>query len=256
MPVVVLSKDGFAAIGKQTMLGVNQVLLLFLSLLLMLNFSAAQNGVDLVVHIVPHSHVDAGWLETSDEYYTNSVAEILTQVLNQLDHNVKRRFVWAETKHFRRWYESLSQLDKTRVLRVIQDGQFEFVGKVIGLKHNHPLMLYALGGGLVEPDEALPSLHAILEQYTIGHDWLYNNFGIRPSVGWQIDATGHSDATPSLLGMMGYEALVVNRLHFRVKQQFKSEKHMEFFWKGANVGKDASPLLTHILAEHYRTPEG
>lgn len=107
------------------------VVLLFLSLLFMLESSAAQSGVDLVVHVVPHSHVDAGWLETAEEYYINSVSEILTQVLNQLDHNVKRRFVWAETKHFKRWYEALSQLDKSRVLRVIQDGQLEFVGESI-----------------------------------------------------------------------------------------------------------------------------
>lgn len=108
----------------------------------------------------------------------------------------------------------------------------------------------------MQADEALPSLHGLLEQYTIGHDWLYKNFGIRPTVGWQIDAIGHSSATPALMALMGYEALVINRVHYRLKQQFKSEKRMEFFWKGAEVGQDASPLLTHILAEHYSTPEG
>ena len=50
---------------------------------------------DLIVHLVPHSHVDAGWLETSDTYFENAVADILTNVLNQLDHDVTRRFVWV-----------------------------------------------------------------------------------------------------------------------------------------------------------------
>ena len=57
--------------------------------------------------------------------------------------------------YFRRWYTSLSQIDKNRVLRVIKDGQLEFVG-----------------GGEVQHDEALPSWQSVVQQISEGHSKL------------------------------------------------------------------------------------
>jgi hypothetical protein len=64
--------------------------------------------------VVPHSHDDAGWLKTVDEYYqgTNgksdhsSVRNILDTVIAQLDANSSRRFTYAEMVYFTKWYNS------------------------------------------------------------------------------------------------------------------------------------------------------
>ena len=39
------------------------------------------------VHIVSHSHMDAGWLSTFDEYYNDWVKRILTSVTQKLHKN-------------------------------------------------------------------------------------------------------------------------------------------------------------------------
>ena len=39
--------------------------------------------------------------------------------------------------------------------------------------------------------------------------------------------------TPSLFSLMGFQALVINRIHHQIKDFFKQSKHMEFLWRGS-----------------------
>ncbi len=80
-------------------------------------------------------------------------------------------------------------------------------------------------------------------QMTEGHQYLLKNFGVQPRVGWQIDPFGHSGLhhcvlplfdspfelmmgvdpivcaalTPTLFALMGFDAMVINRIHFQIK---------------------------------------
>ena len=63
-----------------------------------------------IVHIVPHSHNDLGWVNTVDEYYTGhdtrfqNVTKELTNIILALDENPQRKFPWAEIKFFSMWW--------------------------------------------------------------------------------------------------------------------------------------------------------
>ena len=61
------------------------------------------------VHIVPHTHNDVGWRATIQTYYdfvsTNSVKNILDQVVEALSKNSKRRFGHVEQLFFQKWWE-------------------------------------------------------------------------------------------------------------------------------------------------------
>jgi len=208
----------------------------------------AQNDLDLMIHVVPHSHVDAGWTETMETMLENHAKVILERVLDQLDGDLKRRFVWAEVYFFRNWYEGLQQGEKNRVRRAVKEGQLEFVN-----------------GGLVEHDESLTPWEFLVEQLREGHEWLEQHFGVRPTVAWQIDAAGHSDATPAILSQMGIDSLFLGKLHYRMKQQFKSQKNLEFIWRGADLsaGRKSSTsswrggdVFTHVLYQGFSSPEG
>lgn len=111
------------------------------------NFAQQSNSNDLNVFIIPHSHCDPGWLETFEGYYSSQVSRILDSVTSALSHNAARKFVWAETSYFKRWYERQSREKKQVVKSMIKNQQLEIVG-----------------GGWVQHDEANPDVFAIINQ--------------------------------------------------------------------------------------------
>jgi len=113
-----------------------------------------------------------------------------------------------------------------------------------------------VGGGWSQNDEANPTPLAVISQMSSGHAYLKQHFNFTPSVGWQIDPFGHSSVTPSLFASMGFRALVLNRLHHKVKTQLKNTQMMEFLWQGAPVSGSVSSsrIFTHVLHSHYSAP--
>lgn len=96
----------------------------------------------------------------------------------------------------------------------------------------HDKLRFICWGGWSQHDEANPDPIAMINQMSYGHDYLLKNFGITPKVAWQIDPFGHSSVTPSLFQQMGFEALVINRIHHGLKDFFKGKQTMEFLWRG------------------------
>ncbi len=63
--------------------------------------------------------------------------------------------------------------------------------------------------------------------------------------------------TPTITRLMGYDGLVINRIHHALKGSFKTSKNMEFIWRGYDVGqKDQTDMITHVLHTHYSAPQG
>ena len=65
------------------------------------------------VHFVPHSHMDAGWLKTYDEYYEGEVSKIFKSVFRELQNQPKYTYTLGDILFFRRYYSEL-QKDKER----------------------------------------------------------------------------------------------------------------------------------------------
>ena len=176
-----------------------------------------------VFHIIAHSHCDPGWLNTFEGYYMADVRGILDSVLAALQRDSTRRFVWSETSYFARWWEVLNGAQRAAFRRMLASGQFEFIN-----------------GGWSQHDEACPDPLSMIQQMTTGHQYLLQQFGVVPRVAWQIDPFGHSAVTPTLFRMMGMQALVINRIHFTVKDYFKEQRHMEFIWRGSQHQHDTT----------------
>lgn len=81
----------------------------------------------VTVHLVSHTHADAGWIKTIDEYYSgfegkkshSRVEQILDQVVFHLQQNPDRRFTFVEMKFFYMWYTRQEQATKDIVKQLI-----------------------------------------------------------------------------------------------------------------------------------------
>ncbi|EGG19315.1 hypothetical protein DFA_02102 [Cavenderia fasciculata] len=217
--------------------------------------SSNSNDDHINVFLIAHSHCDVGWLETYNQYYTENVTHILTNVMPYLIKDPSKRFVWAEIVYFERWWNEQTALMQSAVRGLVDGGQIEFVG-----------------GGFAQNDEALTHYEAILNQNTLGHQFLLSTFGVKPQVGWQIDPFGPSTMTAQLFKLMGFKGHIINRLDMRIKNIYNNStgivtiegsgemitnRSFEFTWYPSpnyDTYQDDFSIFTHVLDNHYSPP--
>ena len=193
----------------------------------------------ITVHLVPHTHTDPGWLDTADGYYKKDVRPILDHTIEALTRDGNRTFVWSETCFFARYYEELKPDKRAVVHDLVDSGRLEFSG-----------------GGWVQHDEALSTVRAMVDSMAEGHEWLRSTFGVEVRVGWQLDTFGHSAASSALLGRMGFQAVVINRIHYLLKKRWRATQQLEFLWQASSPSLGWGSVLAHVLHTHYATPNG
>ncbi|KAK3085464.1 hypothetical protein FSP39_003781 [Pinctada imbricata] len=202
------------------------------------------------VHLVPHTHDDVGWLKTVDQYFYGDknyiqvagVQYILDSVVQELMKDPNKRFIYVEIGFFSRWWKEQSQQMKLSVKKLVDEGRLEFI----------------LGGWSMD-DEATTHYNAIIDEHTLGFQFLKDNFGEcgRPRVAWQIDPFGHSREHASLFARMGFDGLFFGRLDYQDKAKRMNTKTMEMIWQGSpkNLGSQ-SDLFTGVLFNGYNPPKG
>ena len=67
------------------------------------------------------------------------------------------------------------------------------------------------------------------------------------------DPFGHSQLTPTVFRRLGYDALVINRIHYSYKEALKGSRDMEFFWR--DISDPSESIFTHVLHTHYSSPQ-
>ena len=83
------------------------ILATLFALLLISAESLQEKDQIIKVHFVPHSHLDAGWLLTYDNYYDNSVSKIFHEVIQKLNSDAEDNYTYSvgDIAFFRRFYE-------------------------------------------------------------------------------------------------------------------------------------------------------
>ncbi|OWF45655.1 lysosomal alpha-mannosidase-like [Mizuhopecten yessoensis] len=211
--------------------------------------NAVKEGM-INVHLVPHTHDDVGWLKTVDQYFYGDKSDIqragvqyiLDAVIPELIKDPNKRFIYVEMAFFARWWRQQGDSMRHTVKRLVNQGQLEFI----------------LGGWCMN-DEASTHYNAIIDQHTLGFEFLRHNFGDcgRPRVAWQIDPFGHSREQASLFAQMGFDGLFFGRLDYQDKFVRAISKTMEMVWKGSPSNlKKTSDLFTGALFRGYGPPKG
>lgn len=109
------------------------------------------NAQKLNIHLIAHSHDDVGWISSVDNYYTDSVREIITNVVKCLSVNSSRRFTQVEIYFFQRWWREQNRTTQEAVRQLVKNGQFVFTN-----------------GGWTVNDEGTAHYNNIIDQMTLG----------------------------------------------------------------------------------------
>jgi alpha-mannosidase II len=186
----------------------------------------------LTVHICMHSHNDPGWQATYEEYFKTKTKNILDTIVESLSEDPTRRFIWAEISFFSLWWNQANDTMKQKCRHLLENGQFEIVT-----------------GGWVMNDEACVHYLAMLNQLTLGHDWLAENLPtVKPQIGWAIDPFGHSSTMAYLLHHSGFKAMIINRIHYYLKKILAWNKKLEFNWRQQwETNETNSDIWTHVF---------
>ncbi|KAI4572183.1 hypothetical protein MJT46_005251 [Ovis ammon polii x Ovis aries] len=156
----------------------------------------------LRVFVVPHSHMDVGWLHTVQESMQAYVTNVYNSVVEELILERRCRFIAVEQEYFRLWWDGVaSDKQKGQVRQLVAEGRLEFVL-----------------GGQVMHDEAVTHSDDQILQLTEGHSFLYETFGIRPQFSWQVDPFDASATTPTLFALAGFNAHVISRIDYDLKE--------------------------------------
>jgi len=64
----------------------------------------------------------------------------------------------------------------------------------------------------------------------IGHQFLWEEFQVRPKIGWMLDEFGHSEANAALYDDFGFEVLFLTRLNPEMREKLRNDKMLHFLW--------------------------
>jgi len=86
-------------------------------------------------HIIVHTHDDAGWLKTKDQYQygaNNSIQHanvnsIIEANMDSLLQNPERRFSYVEQAFFTTWYDLQTPTRQQQVKNLVATGQLSFL---------------------------------------------------------------------------------------------------------------------------------
>uniref|UniRef100_A0A7N6AVI2 Alpha-mannosidase n=2 Tax=Anabas testudineus TaxID=64144 RepID=A0A7N6AVI2_ANATE len=216
----------------------------FLALLVFVFCCCCSNGVTgenkpIQTFVIPHSHMDVGWVYTVQESMHAYAANVYTSVTEELSKAKDRRFIAVEQEFFRLWWDTVAtDSHKRQVRQLVKEGRLEFII-----------------GGQVMHDEAVTDLDDEILQMTEGHGFLYETFGVRPQFSWHVDPFGASATTPILFALAGFNAHLISRIDYDLKDAMQKNKKLQFVWRGSPSLKAQQEIFTHTMDQFsYCTP--
>lgn len=179
----------------------------------------------LTLDIMPHSHIDTGWLWPFSET-VRKCGRTFSTTLNYMKLYPHYRFIQSQPalyKFVQQNYPSVYQGIKQRVA----EGRWEPIGAM-----------------WVEPDTNVPSGESLVRQLLLGNGYFEREFGMRSQVLWLPDVFGYSGALPQILLRSGVRYFVTNKLHINEDNKFP---HEWCYWEGI----DGTRIIANIQRFGY-----
>ncbi|KAM7483510.1 hypothetical protein LguiB_008093 [Lonicera macranthoides] len=105
--------------------------------------------------------------------------------------------------------------------------------------------------------QAAPHYIDMIDQTTLGHRFIKQQFNVTPRIGWQIDPFGHSAVQAYLLGAeVGFDSLFYGRIDYQDRAKRKNEKSLEVVWQGSKSLGSSAQIFAGAFPENYEPPSG
>jgi alpha-mannosidase len=180
----------------------------------------------MIVHMIGNSHIDPIWLWRWEAGLDEAVATFSSAV-QRCDEYPDFIYTRGEA-----WLYQ-------QVERVAPD-LFVRVRDLIAAGRWH-----VTGGQYIQPDANGPTAEGWRRQHVHGLRYFADNFGVRPTVGYNVDTFGHAATIPDMLAPLGYRAYVFSR----PSERQVALPAQTFRWRGPG----GAELLGFHITEAYLT---
>ena len=96
-------------------------------------------------------------------------------------------------------------------------------------------------------EEACSHYFAMIDQLVEGQMWVNETFGVAPTTAWSVDPFGQSPTMAFINHKAGVDGMVIDRIHWRLKQSMQRNKNLVFKWQQEWDTSASSAVLTHTL---------
>ncbi|XP_033119415.1 epididymis-specific alpha-mannosidase-like isoform X2 [Anneissia japonica] len=193
--------------------------------------NATKEADKIQAFVIPHSHMDVGWVYTVEASMRAYAANVYTTVVENLVSHPEKRFIAVEQEFFRLWWNNVANnTQKDNVHDLIEKGQMEFII-----------------GGQVMNDEAVTEYSANIQQLTEGHAFIYETFGVRPQFSWHVDPFGATASMATLFSLAGFNAHLTSRIDYDKKEAMMKNKGLQFVWQSTKSFGASREIFTHVM---------
>ncbi|HIE41040.1 MAG TPA: glycoside hydrolase [Candidatus Aenigmarchaeota archaeon] len=176
-----------------------------------------------IIYLIPHTHYDAIWIFTKEDYFYINIDLILKKVINLLERDKNYKFL----------------IEQTYLLEEVERRYPEFFKKI--KKYVKEKKIELVDGEYLMADTMLPQGETLIREILVGKSYIKKKFGINVEVMWQADSFGLNAQLPQIYKKSGYKYVAFRR-------GCPEKKPSEFFWEGL----DSTRILTHWMPLGYR----
>ena len=175
------------------------------------------------IYLVPHTHYDAVWVFTREDYFHINIDIILEKVVDLIERKKEYRFLIEQTYLLEEVEKKYPELFR-KIRRYVKEGKIEIAD-----------------GEYLMADTMLPQGETLIREIMFGKEFVKEKFDRDVKVMWQADSFGLNAQLPQIYKKSGYRYLAFRRGSFK-------NKPSEFIWEGL----DGTEILSHFMPLGYR----
>jgi len=175
-----------------------------------------------MIYLVPHTHYDAVWVFTKEDYFYINIELILRNAV-ELIQKSDYKFLIEQTALIEE-IERRNPMLFEQITKLVKKGKIEIAD-----------------GEYLMADTMIPNGETLVREILFGKRYVREKFGVDVPVMWAADSFGYNAQLPQILVKSGYK-------YFAFRRGVDRDKPSEFWWQGL----DGTKILAHWMPLGYR----